>query len=160
LRSRSKLAGTYKAPIASPERIACTAPVRSSARLTIPSPGEAATCSTKAREVSERSASTTTTPRLRMTGWLKAAGSTTNANSGTPKIKINAARSCSSHRHSRTATSRNPDLAFAFIGRPLLPRMPVQIGAHAGAQLRHLLDGVGADREGPQVEIAGGACGA
>ena len=35
--------------------------------------GDAATCSTKAREVSDRSASTTTTPSPRITGWLNTA---------------------------------------------------------------------------------------
>src|SRR5215468_9075383 len=34
-------------------------------------------------------------------------------------------------------------------------RPPVEIGAHAGPQLRQLVDRVGADREGAQVEIAG-----
>src|SRR5262249_18071218 len=32
---------------------------------------------------------------------------------------------------------------------------PIEIGTHAGPQLRHLVDRVGADREGAQVEIAG-----
>src|SRR5262249_59327150 len=36
-------------------------------------------------------------------------------------------------------------------------RPPVQIGAHARPQLRHLIDRVSADRERAQVEIAGGA---
>src|SRR5258708_14463353 len=34
-------------------------------------------------------------------------------------------------------------------------RPPIQIGTHAGPQLRHLVDRVGADRESAQVEIAG-----
>ena len=42
----------------------------------------------------------------------------------------------------------------------LIARAPIQIGAHAGAQLRHLVDRIGSDRERPQVEIAGGAGGA
>src|SRR5277367_1799321 len=37
---------------------------------------------------------------------------------------------------------------------------PVQIGAHTGPQLRHLVDRIGADREGAKVKIAGGAGGA
>src|SRR5258708_39883400 len=38
-----------------------------------------------------------------------------------------------------------------------LSSTPVQIGAHAGPQLRHLVDRIGADREGAKVKIAGGA---
>src|ERR1700730_8036226 len=37
--------------------------------------------------------------------------------------------------------------------------VPIQIGAHARAQLRYLLDRVSADGERAQVEIAGGARG-
>src|SRR5262249_5366827 len=37
---------------------------------------------------------------------------------------------------------------------------PIQISAHARPQLRHLVDRVGADREGSKVEVAGGAGGA
>src|SRR5690349_16801395 len=40
------------------------------------------------------------------------------------------------------------------------PGPPIEIGAHAGPELRHLLDGIGADRERTQVEIAGRASGA
>ena len=61
-----------------------------------------------AREVSDLSSSTTATPSPRITGWLKTKLSTTNANSGTPNIRISAARSCISHRHSRMATRRIP----------------------------------------------------
>ena len=93
--------------VAGPDRRAPQSRGRRRARRSADS-GDAATCSTKAREVSERSSSTTTTPSPRITGWLNTAVSTTKANSGTPKIKISAARSCSSHRHSRVATSRNP----------------------------------------------------
>ena len=99
------------AAMASPVRIARAAEARSPVRSTMLRLGEAATCSTKAREISDRSASTTTTPRPRITGWLKAADKTTKANSGTPKIRISATRSCSSHRHSRLATSQNPGFA-------------------------------------------------
>src|SRR5262249_46565676 len=35
------------------------------------------------------------------------------------------------------------------------PHPPIEIGTHAGPQLQHLVDWVGADREGAQVEIAG-----
>src|SRR5262249_51359669 len=77
------------------------------------------------------------------------------ANSGPPKINISAVRSCSSQRHSRAATSRKPGLAAASSAR-----RPVHIGAHTGAQLRHLLDRVRANLKRPQVEIAGGAGGA
>src|SRR5215470_6271529 len=56
--------------MASPERIARTADARSPARSTISRPGDAATSSTNALDVSDRSASTTTTPRPRITGWL------------------------------------------------------------------------------------------
>src|SRR5262245_49114847 len=146
--------------MASPDRIACAAAARSPVRRTMLSPGDAATSSTKAREVSDRSASTTTTLSPRITGWLNAAVSTTNANNGTPKIRISAVRSCSSHRHSRRATNQNPGFGFGFMGRSSSARAPIQIGAHAGAQLRHLVDGVGADRECAQVEITGGASGA
>src|SRR6185312_13019131 len=146
--------------MASPERIARAAEARSPARSTMSSPDDADTSSAKARDVSDLSASTTTTPRSRITGWLNTAASTAKANSGTPKIKISAARSCSSHRHSRRATSRNPGFGIGLMGRASLARPPVQIGAHAGAQLRHLIDRVGADRERAQVEIAGGAGGA
>ena len=45
-------------------------------------PGDDATCSTKARDVSDRSASTTTTPSPRITGLLNTAVSTTKAKSG------------------------------------------------------------------------------
>src|SRR5258708_8528056 len=41
-----------------------------------------------------------------------------------------------------------------------LSSAPVQIGAHAGPQLRHLVDRISADREGAKVEVAGGAGGA
>src|ERR1700751_4296015 len=41
-----------------------------------------------------------------------------------------------------------------------LPRLPVEIGAHAWPQLRHRLDRIGTDRKCPKVEIAGSACGA
>src|SRR5262245_49601999 len=146
--------------MASPDRIALAADARSPARVVIRRLGDAATCSTKAREVSDRSASTTTTPSPRITGWLNVAVSATNANSGTAKIRISAARSCSSHRHSRLATSQNPGFGFGFIGQASLARAPIQIGAHARAQLRHLVDGIGADRERAQVEIASGARGA
>src|SRR3981081_1385164 len=78
--------------MASPARIARAADARSPARSTMLRLGEAATCSTKAREVSDRSSSTTTTPSPRITGWLKAALRTTKANSGTPKTKIRATR--------------------------------------------------------------------
>src|SRR3954462_6188409 len=37
---------------------------------------------------------------------------------------------------------------------------PIEIGAHAGPELRHLLEGIDADRERAQVEIAGRASGA
>src|SRR5215472_13657205 len=146
--------------MASPERIARAAEARSPARSTILSPGDAATSSAKAREVSDLSASITTTPSPRITGWLNTTVSTANANRGTPKIKISAARSCSNHRHSRRATSRNPGFGFGLMSQTLSARPPVQVGAHAGAQLRHLVDRVGADRECAQVEIAGGAGGA
>src|ERR1700756_3181158 len=146
--------------MASPERIARAADERSPARSTMLSPGDAATSSAKARDVSDRSASTTTTPSSRITGWLNTAVSTAKANSGTPKIKISATRSCSSHRHSRRATSRNPGFGFGLMSQALSARPPIQIGAHAGTQLRHLVDRVGADRERAQVEIAGGAGGA
>src|SRR5271163_4315751 len=145
--------------MASPERIARAADARSPARSTMLSPGDAATSSAKAREVSDLSASTTTTPRSRITGWLNTAVSTAKANSGTPKIKISAARSRSSHRHSRRTTRRNPGFGFGLIGASLA-RPPVQISAHAGAQLRHLVDRIGANRKRAQVEIAGGAGGA
>ena len=102
----------YTAPIASPERIARAADARSPVRSTMLSPGDAATSSAKARDVSDLSASTTTTPSSRITGWLNTTVSTAKANSGTPKIKIRAARSCSNHRHSRRATSRNPGFGF------------------------------------------------
>jgi multidrug efflux pump subunit AcrA (membrane-fusion protein) len=117
----------------------------------------AATSSAKARDVSDLSASTTTTPSSRITGWLNTAASTAKANSGTPKIKISAARSCSSHRHSRRATSRNPGFGFRLMREALSARPPIQVGAHAGAELRHLVDRVGADRERAQIEVAGGA---
>src|SRR5262249_28265786 len=68
--------------MASPDRIARAADARSPARSTMLSPGDAATCSTNAREVSDRSASTMTTPSPRITGWLKTAVSTAKANSG------------------------------------------------------------------------------
>src|SRR6516162_1111769 len=146
--------------MASPERIARAAEARSPARATILSPDDAATSSAKARDVSDLSASTMTTPSSRITGWLNTAVSTAKANSGTPKIKISAARSCSNHRHSRCATSMNPGFGFRLMSRALSARPPIQVGAHAGAQLRHLVDRVGADRERAQVEIAGGAGGA
>src|SRR5262245_11651797 len=38
-------------------------------------------------------------------------------------------------------------------------RPPIHIGAHARAQLRHLVERVGADCKCPQVEVAGGARG-
>jgi hypothetical protein len=81
--------------------------------------------------------------------------STAKANSGTPTIKITAARSCSSHRHSRRVTSRNP--GFGLMSWALSARPPIQVGAHAEANLRHFVDRVRADRERAQVEIAGGA---
>src|SRR6516225_6969079 len=146
--------------MASPARIARTADARSPWRSTMPSPGDAATASAKAREVSDRSASTMTTPRSRITGWLKTAVNTVKANSGTPKIRISAARSCNNHRHSRRATNRNPGFGFGLMRQALAARPPIQVGAHAGAELRHLVDRVGADRERAQVEIAGGAGGA
>src|SRR5215831_7617948 len=146
--------------MASPERIARAADARSPARSTMLSPCDAATSSAKAREVSDRSASTMTTPSSRITGWLNTAASTAKANSGTPKIKISAARSCSSHRHSRRATRMNPGFGIGLMGRASLAHPPVQVSAHAGTQLRHLVDRVGADRERAQVEIAGGAGGA
>src|SRR5215475_543119 len=145
--------------MASPERMARTADARSPGRSTMLRPGDAATCSTKAREVSDRSASTTTTPSPRITGWLNTPVSTTKANRGTPKIRISAARSCSSHRHSRRATNQNPGFGTRLI-RASFAGSPIQIGAHAGTQLQHLLDRVGADRKRAQVEIAGGAGGA
>src|SRR5262249_40919027 len=145
--------------MASPERIARAAEARSPARSTMLSPEDAATSSAKARDVSDLSASTMTTPSSRITGWLNTAASTAKANSGTLKIKISAARSCSSHRHSRRATKRNPGFGFRLMSQALSAR-PIQVGAHAGAQLRHLVDRVGADRERAQVEIAGGAGGA
>src|SRR5262249_12753189 len=144
--------------MASPEWIARAAEARSPARSTMLSPDDAATSSAKARDVSDLSASTMTTPSSRITGWLNTAASTAKANSGTPKIKISAARSCSSHRHSRRATRMNP--GFGLMGSASLARPPVQVSAHAGTQLRHLVDRVGADRERAQVEIAGGAGGA
>jgi hypothetical protein len=73
-----------------PERIARAADARSPARSTMPRLGDAAICSTKARAVSDRSSSTTTTPRPRITGWLNTAERTMKANSGTPKIKMSA----------------------------------------------------------------------
>src|SRR5262249_29393095 len=50
-------------------------------------------------------------------------------------------------------------------GSPFSPRCssarpPIQIGAHAGPQLRHLVDRVSADRERAQVEVTGGTGGA
>src|SRR5437016_14527590 len=51
--------------------------------------------------------------------------------------------------------ARTPASAPASSARP-----PVRIGAHAGTQLWHLVDRIGADRERPQVEVAGGAGGA
>src|SRR4029077_15026607 len=39
-------------------------------------------------------------------------------------------------------------------------RPPIQIGAHAGTQFGNLVEGIGPDRECPQVEIAGGTRGA
>src|SRR5690348_5523913 len=124
------------------------------------SPGDAAISSAKARDVSDLSASTTTTPRSRITGWLNTAASTAKANSGTPNIKISAARSCSSQRNSRLATKRNPGFGCRLMREALTPRPPVQIGAHAWTQLGDLLDRVSADRERAQVEIAGCAGGA
>src|SRR5262245_45031287 len=53
-------------------------------------------------------------------------------------------------RPARTRASRPAASALA----------PFHVGAHAGAQLRHLFDRIGADRERPQVEIPGGAGGA
>src|ERR1700723_4523124 len=120
-------------------------------------PAHAAPSSPKARDVSDRSASTMTTPSSRITGWLNTAASTAKANSGTPKIKISAARACSNHLHSRRATSRNPGFGFGLISGASPARPPVQIGAHAGAQPRCFVDRVGADRERAQVEIASGA---
>src|SRR5262249_43581019 len=146
--------------MASPERIARAAEARSPARSTMLSPGDAATSSAKARDVSDLSASTTTTPSPRITGWLNTAASTAKANAETPKTRTSAARSCSSHRHSRRATSKNPGLGFRLMCQALSARPPIQVGAHAGAELRHFLDRVGADRERAQVEIAGGAGGA
>src|SRR5262245_25851250 len=32
---------------------------------------------------------------------------------------------------------------------------PIEVGTHAGPQLRDLFNGIGADREGAQVEVAG-----
>src|SRR5262249_32784891 len=142
--------------MALPERIARAAAVRSSVRSTMLRPGDAATCSTKAREVAERSWSTTTTPSPRITGWLNTKVNTTKANSGTPKIRISAARSCSSQRISRRATSRKPGFGSRLIWASFAGS-PIQVGAHARAQLGYLLHRVGADRERAQVEVAGGA---
>src|SRR5438105_6979929 len=141
--------------MASPERMARAAEARSPGRSTMPRLGDAASCSTNMREVSDRSASTTTTPSSRMTGWLNTAVRTAKANNGTRKIKMRAARSCSSQRHSRLRRARSPPSAPASSAL-----LPFHIRAHAGPQLRHLLDRIGADGECPQVEIAGGAGGA
>src|SRR6266851_1861657 len=73
---------------------------------------------------------------------------------------MSATRSCSSHRNSRLATSRNPGFGLRLMSWASSARPPVHIRAHAGPQLRHLVDGVGADGERPQVEIAGGTGGA
>src|SRR5262249_34391757 len=136
--------------MASPDRIALAADARSPARAAMRRLGDAATCSMRARDVSDRSASTTTTLSPRITGWLNTAVSTTKAKSGTPNIRTSARRSCSASaiRARRPAGTRA--LPSASSAHP-----PIEIGTHAGPQFRHLVDRVGTDREGAQVEIAG-----
>src|SRR5262249_24326137 len=69
-------------------------------------------------------------------------------------------RSGSAPRDRASATAFRAWRPAKIPGAPAVswPRPPVQIGAHAGPQLRHLVDRIGADREGAKVEIAGGTC--
>ena len=142
--------------MASPERIARAADARSPVRSTMLRLGDAATCSTKAREVSERSV--------------------VDDDHAEPADHRMAEHRGQHHegeqRHAedqdqRHAVVQQPapfapgDQQESGLRRPPHRRAPpVEIGAHAGPQLRHLVDRIGADREGAQVEIAGGAGGA
>src|SRR5262245_5764157 len=73
--------------MASPDRIALAADAGSPVRVAMRRLGDAATCSTSARDVSDWSASTTTTPSPRITGWLNTAVNATKVKSGTPNIR-------------------------------------------------------------------------
>ena len=134
----------WRRPIVSP----ATPCARSPARSTMLRPGAAATCSTKARDVSDRSSSTTTTPNPRITGWLNTRlqhdeGEQRHAEDQDDRHAI-------VQQPSPFASGDEPEPGLRRAASSALLASPV--GAHAGPQLRHLLDGVGADRERPQVE--------
>jgi len=116
---------------------------------------DAATCSTNAREVSDRSASTTTTPSPRITGLRNTAVSTT-------KTRGARRRPGASRRDRAAAIAARAGRPAEILAWPCASssRSPVHIGAHARTQLRHLFDRVCPDRERAQIEIASGAGGA